>query len=88
MVLGMEGSQCFNISTGQETSINNIFGLLKDLTGSDFKEVHGPEKQGEQKRSVISPKLAKKSIGWKPEVSLKEGLAHTVEYFRNQIKKQ
>lgn len=88
LVLGLAGSQCFNISTGQETSINSIFGLLKDLTGSDFKEVHGPEKQGEQKRSVISPKLAKKSIDWKPEVSLKEGLAYTVEYFRNQIKKQ
>ncbi|MGA1842638.1 MAG: NAD-dependent epimerase/dehydratase family protein [bacterium] len=88
MALGLSGSRCFNISTGQETSINDIFGLLKDLTGSGLKEVHGPEKQGEQKRSVILPELAKKSIGWKPEVPLKEGLGYTVEYFRNQSKKQ
>ena len=67
MVLNLDGSHCFNISTGEETSINSIFSILKDLTGSDFKEVHGPEKQGEQKRSVISPKLAEKSIGWRPE---------------------
>jgi UDP-glucose 4-epimerase len=85
MVLSLKGSHCFNISIGQETSINTIFGLLKDLTGSDFKEVHGPEKQGEQRRSVISPKLAEESIDWRPEVSLKEGLAYTVEYFRNQM---
>lgn len=85
MVFSLEGSHCFNISTGQETSINSIFGLLKDLTGSDFKEVYGPEKRGEQRRSVISPELAEKTIGWRPEVSLNEGLAYTVEYFRNKM---
>ncbi len=85
MVLSLEGSHCFNIGTGQETSINTIFGMLQDLTGSDFKEVHGPEKQGEQRRSVISPELAEKIIGWRPEISLSEGLANTVEYFRDHM---
>ncbi len=83
MVLDLEGSHCFNIGTGKETTINTIFGILKDLTGSQAEEVHGPEKQGEQRRSVISPKLVRESIGWKPEVFLKEGLSRTVEYFRN-----
>ena len=87
IALNLEGSHCFNIGTGQETSINTIFAMMKDLTGSNFKEVHGPEKQGEQKRSVISPQLAQRSIGWRPEVSLKEGLAYTIEFFRNQRKK-
>lgn len=83
LALDLEGSHCFNIGAGQETMINTIFNLLRDLTGSDTKEVHGPEKQGEQRRSVISPRLARECIGWRPEVSLRDGLSRTVDYFRN-----
>ncbi|MBN2374410.1 NAD-dependent epimerase/dehydratase family protein [bacterium] len=82
LALGLGGSHCFNIGTGKETSINTIFNILKELTGSDAKEVHGPEKQGEQRRSVISPDLAFECIGWRPEISLREGLSRTVDYFR------
>ena len=82
--LDLEGSHCFNIGTGQETTINEIFDILKEITASDCKMVHGPAKQGEQKRSVISPELVGKYIGWRPEVSLKEGLVHTVNYFKKK----
>jgi len=84
MALDLEGSHCLNTGTGQTTSINTIFHMLRDLTGSDLPEVHGPEKQGEQRRSVISPELAGKTMGWKPEMGLKEGLSLTVDYFRDQ----
>ncbi|MGA1796580.1 MAG: NAD-dependent epimerase/dehydratase family protein [bacterium] len=88
MALDLEGSHCINIGTGQETSINAIFNLLKDLTGSDMGEVHGPAKMGEQQRSVIAPRLAFDRMGWRPEMSLKAGLALTVEYFRGRIGKR
>ena len=84
MALDLAGSHCYNIGTGKETSINTIFKMLRDLTGSSMEEVHGPAKQGEQMRSVISPNLAEKKILWKPEVSLEDGLALTVEYFKNE----
>jgi len=87
MALNLEGSHCFNIGTGKETTINTIFGMLRDLTGSSMEDVHGPAKQGEQMRSVISPKFAEKKTHWKPEVSLKDGLALTVEYFKNELNK-
>jgi nucleoside-diphosphate-sugar epimerase len=32
---------------------------------------------------VISPALAKRVLGWEPRVTLEEGIAETVRFFRN-----
>lgn len=71
-----------NFGTGVETDVNRIFALVCRACGVDATETHGPAKPGEQRRSVISPRLAGEVIGWKPEVSLAEGLERTVAYFR------
>ncbi|HEY6191057.1 MAG TPA: NAD-dependent epimerase/dehydratase family protein [Bacteroidota bacterium] len=80
---GVKGSGVFNIGTGIETSVNDIFRGLRALTGSDTPEVHGPAKKGEQTRSVIDSSLARRVMGWTPAVSLADGLGRTVDYFRN-----
>ena len=43
---------------------------------------HGPAKPGEQRRSVVDVRRAADVFGWRPEVSLRDGLARTVEFFR------
>jgi len=70
-----------NVATGREASVNDIFGLLRGLTGSRAEEIHGPAKPGEQRRSVLDPSLARKVMGWEPRVGLKDGLARTAAYF-------
>ena len=72
----------FNIGTGRETNVNQIFNLLVELTGIKKKEIHGLAKAGEQRRSCLSCEKAKKIIGWEPKVTLHQGLAKTVEFFR------
>ncbi len=76
----------FNVGTGIETDINTIFHEINKLIGKNFPEKHGPEKEGEQRRSVISYEKARRVLGWEPQVSLQEGLRRTVEYFREQMK--
>ncbi|MBI5892335.1 MAG: GDP-mannose 4,6-dehydratase [Deltaproteobacteria bacterium] len=75
-------SEMFNIGTGRETDINFLFNELVKTAGADCKEIHGMAKHGEQKRSIIDCKKAKGLLGWAPQVSFKDGLAQTVEYFR------
>lgn len=75
-------SEIFNIGTGKETDINFLFNELVKITKTDCKEIHGMAKHGEQRRSVIDYKKAKDLLGWAPQVSFKDGLAQTVEYFR------
>lgn len=84
LALSYDRSAIFNIGTGIETSVNDIFSELRRLTGSQCKEHHGPAKKGEQQRSVIDASSAWKTFGWKPSVPLQDGLKHTVEYFKRR----
>ncbi len=80
-----ESGGVYNVGTGTETSINELFRVLADLTDSTCKEVHGPAKAGEQMRSVIDPSKIKQELSWDHKVELAEGLKQTVDFFRNQM---
>jgi len=71
-----------NIGTGVETDVITLFNVLKDASGEDIEEIHGPAKTGEQKRSVLDNSLAGKVLDWKPEVSIEEGLKLTYKWFK------
>jgi UDP-glucose 4-epimerase len=75
-----------NVGTGFETDVNTLFRTLRDLSGSRQEEIHGPAMAGEQKRSVIENRLAFDELGWYPNVSLDDGLALTLAYFREKVK--
>jgi len=74
----------FNVGTGIETDVNTLARLLADAAGSRSEIRHGPAKQGEQRRSVIDCARAARVLGWRPEVSLADGLGRTVEFFRTR----
>lgn len=80
-------SEVVNIGTGVETTVNEVFAILKGLTGSACKEVHAPAKKGEQLRSVLDYARAQSVFGWSPAVSIRDGLRHTVDYFRSRVPK-
>ena len=57
---------------------------LRDISGKkNIKETHGPAKQGEQYRSALDYQLARKALGWEPEVRLKDGLKMTYDWFKD-----
>jgi len=74
----------FNVGTGRETTINEIFNILKQLTGSRQPERHGPDRPGEQRRSAIDASKIGREMGWRPVTPLQQGLEHTVAYFKRQ----
>jgi UDP-glucose 4-epimerase len=73
-----------NIGTGDETTVNQLFGSLRHLTGSSAPEVHGPAKPGEQRRSVLAWSRAAHVLNWRPQIGVEDGLRQTVEYFRTR----
>ena len=74
----------YNVGTGEETTVNDIFHRLKALTGVESKELHGPGKKGEQLRSVLDCSKLTEETGWEPTISLAQGLAETVEFFQRK----
>ncbi|MBN2543777.1 NAD-dependent epimerase/dehydratase family protein [bacterium] len=87
LALDYDESDCFNIGTGIETDINEIFGILKIHTGYEMHATHGPAKEGEQQRSCLDYTKITKLLGWKPETGLSDGLKNTVEYFKDKHNK-
>lgn len=72
----------YNVGTSLETDVNFIFRKLKELTGSNCDEVHGPAKAGEQRRSLVSYDKLNREFGWEPQVDFGKGMEETVEYFK------
>ncbi|MBM3712900.1 MAG: NAD-dependent epimerase/dehydratase family protein, partial [Actinobacteria bacterium] len=74
---------CVNIGTGVETTVNKLFYILREVSKNpNLEKVHGPARQGEQYRSVLDCSLAKKVLGWQPEVDVKKGLEITYNWFK------
>jgi UDP-glucose 4-epimerase len=84
--VGKTGFHMYNVGTGRETDVNHLFRVIRDAVGSSCPEQHGEAKKGEQLRSVLAHTKIKNALGWTPSVTLEEGLARTVEYFRNALK--
>lgn len=74
----------FNVGTGRETSINDLFKLMVEISGKKIKEVHGPAKFGEQQTSALDFSRIKKKLGWHPRTDLKKGLKKTFNWFRTK----
>ena len=83
-VMGKEVQGIYNVGTAEETSVNDLFRLLVELTNANCKELHGPAKKGEQARSVVDISRLRQELGWEPKVPLREGLKRTVEFFRER----
>lgn len=69
----------FNVGTGVETSVLELYDLCRRIAGSDAKPEHAPARPGEARRSVVDPTLAATELGWRPQTSLDDGLRTTWE---------
>jgi UDP-glucose 4-epimerase len=52
------------------------------VAASEIEAEQAPARLGELQRSVLDRSLAERELGWRPEVSLEDGLRRTWESFR------
>jgi UDP-glucose 4-epimerase len=88
LALERGSGQAYNLGVGRPTSVNQIFALLKGLTGFGGEAAYGPAKPGEVYRIYLDASKARRELGWEPRVGLEEGLRDTVRYFREQLSRQ
>ena len=82
LALGSEvPSGAYNVGTGAETSVNELYGRMRRISGSDLPPAYGPVKPGEQTRSCVDPSKAAELMGWRPRVDLDAGLERTLRFF-------
>lgn len=76
-----------NISSGKETSIQDVFKTAAKLTKSKQKPKRLPVSPGEKRRSCMSFGRAKRVLDWRPTVSLEEGMKKTMVSLKAQLKR-
>jgi UDP-glucose 4-epimerase len=67
----------FNVGTGSETSVLDLYSEIRAVTGSDREPTFAPARLGELQRSVLDVSLADRELGWGPRHSLGAGLQKT-----------
>ncbi len=82
-VINSDVNDTFNVGTGVETSVNDLFAALLEHTGSGIKAYHGAQKEGEQLRSSLNYSKLNQMLDWEPTVTLKDGLIATIQSFKN-----
>ena len=76
--------QAFNIGTGHETSIREIYEAMAEVAGYGHEPRYGPARTGDVVRIVLDPSLARRDLGWQASMPLFDGLTKTYAFFRDQ----
>jgi UDP-glucose 4-epimerase len=72
----------YNVGTAAETSVNELYRQLQTVMNLERPAQYAPPRTGEQRRSAVDIQKAMREMNWRPQVSLQDGLARTVDYFR------
>ena len=72
----------FNIGTGVETSVNELYESMARAAGVTASATHEPARAGELARSSLDPSLAGEVLGWRPLTALDAGAAAVLDWFR------
>jgi len=73
-----------NIGTGTSVSINRLWDLIASQAGRQLAPAYAPARAGEILHSVAGIELAGSRLNYKPDYSLEQGLAETLEWYRDQ----
>jgi dTDP-glucose 4,6-dehydratase len=72
-----------NLGNPEEHTVAELAELVIEMTGSDAQITFEPLPEDDPVRRRPDIGLAEDVLGWRPMVSLREGLARTVEWFRH-----
>ncbi len=74
----------YNIGTGKEFSVKQLFQLLQKALSAKVSARHGPPRQGDIKKIYLDCEKARQKMGWEAKVSFAKGLALTINYFKKK----
>ncbi len=74
-----------NLGTESEISVLELAKLIIDITGSTSSIEFAPRPADDPAVGRPDISLAKRVLGWEPQVSLEEGLGRTAEWFAKEL---
>lgn len=77
--------KAYNIAFGERRTVNQLFGILKDLSGSDIESTHVDPRPGDIRHSLADISEAREFLGYQPEYDIDRGLDITFDWFRTRF---
>lgn len=79
-----KSGEVYNIGGGTELTNKELTELLLKATGADWSDVNFVEdRKGHDRRYSVDIGKSTRDLGYRPEVDFAEGLAETVDWYRN-----
>lgn len=82
--LPLKGYHTMNVSTGQETSINDLIRSFEKAVGYTVPVQYTAPRTGDILRSVLSNETLKRDLDFVPAMDLEEGIRRTYDWYRSQ----
>ncbi|MBP9691306.1 GDP-mannose 4,6-dehydratase [Candidatus Woesebacteria bacterium] len=79
---GIDG-EIINLGNPNEKTVKELAEMIKSMTESTSEITLNPIGADDPKKRKPDITKAKEMLHWNPEIDLKDGLAQTIEYFRN-----
>ncbi len=77
--------EILNIGTQIMTTTSQLLNTIADLMHLEVKPLRQPPRPGDIRYNCLNNEKAKHILGWKPTLSLKDGLLETIEYFTTRF---
>ena len=77
-------TKLFHLANGKEISVNEVYEVLKNVTGFEKDAEKIAEIKGEVKKIVLDISLAQKELSWNPTTELDEGIKKTWEWLNSK----
>jgi nucleoside-diphosphate-sugar epimerase len=82
LALRPSGFAVINLGGDHPVELRSVLGMVESLVGGPATVEHHPFHRADVRASWADISAAERLLGWRPKVSLEEGLAATVEWYR------
>ena len=79
------GGRTINVADGGQTSLLQLLKILGSMLGRSIDPDFQPARVGDVRDSLADISLARKLLGYEPQVRLEEGIKRTIAYYRSIV---
>ena len=80
-----KGYRLYNCGAGKAVSIIDLVKKIVKLSGCDLKIKHDLTQPTIKTSLFLDCGLAEEELGWKPKITLEDGIAATIDWWRNNV---
>lgn len=79
-------NEVYNVACGEQTSLNELVGLINKAVGADIAPIYGAERAGDVKHSLAEISKIQNRMNYKPSVFFGEGIERVIRWYEQEAK--